>query len=408
MPKPVRPDSRFVRADEAITPYSCVVCGAEEWVELVEPHPRQSVRVDGVIEPRPLERRQCRGCGVGFRVSNEDLELMYRQDFSLYGNRPGADAFNRQRHPAVVDLIAGAIQPFRPRRILEVGCGDGSTLSAVRELWPEAETVGLEPSRRAAEAARVKGHRVIEGMVESLIGEGVEQHFDLIFSVQVIEHTADPVAFLTAQTGRLAAGGIVVTICPNGAVPHAELIHADHLFSFAPSHLAAVTARAGLIRRGGCEFFLDEAWEFNQLVVASKASESKRPDIGGMPAIEQDEVSRLEYARNAYLRRWSCLEDDLGERVGRCENLYCFGTGGWSSNLAAYAPAIWERVRACIVDNSATTTYMNKRVVDYTNLRKLEPEAVIVAVNPGRQDMVSRRLRGDGYRTIQWNDLIER
>lgn len=408
MPNSIRPDIRSDLMEGGVTPYSCMVCGAEEWAELVEPHPRQSVRVDGVIDPRPLGRRQCRGCGVGFRIPKENLELMYRQDFVLYSNRPGADAFNRQRHPAVVDFIASSIQPLRPRRILEVGCGDGSTLSVIRELWPDAETVGLEPSRRAAETARARGHRVIEGMAESSLDERAEQHFDLIFSIQVIEHTADPVSFLAAQTGYLAPGGVVVTICPNGAVPHAELIHVDHLFSFTPCHLATVTARAGLIRRGGCEFFLDEACEFNQLVVAGKASASKSAEIGRMPPIGQDEVDRLEQARNEYLRRWSCLEGELGKRVGQCGTLICFGTGGWSANLAGYAPGIWERVRASTVDNPATTTYMNKPVVKYTSLHKLKPDAVIVAVNPCRQDMVSRRLSRDGYRTIQWNDLIKR
>ena len=408
MPKPIRPEIRSDVMGGDVTPYSCLLCGAIEWAELVEPHPRQSVRVDGVVEPRPLGRRQCRGCGVGFRIPKEDLELMYRQDFALYSNRPGADGFNRQRHPALVDLIAKSIQPLRPRRILEVGCGDGSTLSVIRELWPDAETVGLEPSRRAAEAARARGHWVIEGMAESSLDEEAEQRFDLIFSIQVIEHTADPVSFLAAQADYLAPGGVVVTICPNGAVPHAELIHVDHLFSFSPCHLAAVTARAGLIRHGGYEFFLDEACEFNQLVVAGKASDSKPAEIGLLPPIGQDEVDRLEQARNAYLRRWSCLEGELSKRVGQCGTLICFGTGGWSANLAGYAPAIWERVRASTVDNPATTTYMNKPVVDYTSVQKLEPDAVIVAVNPCRQEMVSRRLRRDGYHTIQWNDLIKR
>lgn len=408
MPKPITPGIRSVLMDGVVMAHSCVLCGAEEWVELVEPHPRQSVRVDGVISPSPLGRRQCKGCGVGFRISKEDLEVMYRQDYALYSNRPGADAFNRQRYPAVVDLIASSIRPLRPRRILEVGCGDGNTLSAIRELWPDAETVGLEPSRDAAEAARARGHRVIEGMAESSLDDAAEQAFDLVFSVQVIEHTADPVAFLASQRSCLAPGGVVVTICPNGVVPHAELIHSDHLFSFAPSHLAAVTAQAGLIRRGGCEFFLDEACEFNQLVVASKAADSESPEVGRMPVISQDEVARLERARNAYLRRWSCLEGELSKRVGQCGTLICFGTGGWSANLAGYAPAIWERIQACTVDHPPTTTYMNKPVIEYSSLHKQEADIVIVAVNPCRQDLVSQRLRRDGYRTVQWNDLIER
>lgn len=281
-------------------------------------------------------------------------------------------------------------------------------LSAIRELWPHAETVGLEPSRRAAETARARGHRVIEGMVESSLGEEAEGHFDLIFSIQVIEHTADPAGFLAVQTSCLAPGGVVVTVCPNGAVPQAEIIHSDHLFSFTPQHLTAVAAQAGLIRCGGCEFVLDEEREFNQLLVASRASDCKLVEIGRMPAIGQDEVDRLEQTRNAYLRRWSCLEGNLGERVGQGGTLICFGTGGWSAKLAGYAPAIWERVRACTVDKPATTTYLKKPVVEYSSLHEQAPDVVIVAVNPGRQDIVSQRLRYDGYRTVQWNDLIDR
>lgn len=296
--------------------YSCVVCGSGQWVALVEPHPSRSVRVDGVMEPSPLRRRQCRACGLGYRVSTDDLALMYEHDYALYSNRPGADAFNRQRHPVLANLIASSVHPLRPSRILEVGCGEGSTLSAIWEQWPHAEMVGLEPSRKAAEVARARGHQVIEGMVESWLGGEAEERFDLIFSIQVIEHTADPAAFLAVQASCLTPEGVVVTVCPNGAVPHAEIIHPDHLFSFTPQHLTAVAARAGLIRRSGCEFVLDEACEFNQLLVASRASDSESVEIGRMPAIGQDEVDRLEQTRNAYLRRWSCLEGDHGERVG--------------------------------------------------------------------------------------------
>ena len=388
--------------------HACVVCGSRTWAPLVEPHPSRSVRVDGIMEPSPLRKRQCKVCGLGYRAPSGDLASLYRNEYSLYGNRPGAEAFTPRRHPALADLIADSVDRLRPRRILEVGCGDGGTLSAIQKLWPDAETVGVEPSVGPAEAARAKGHRIVEGMAESSLSTEAEGRFDVIFSVQVIEHAADPVAFLAAQTACLAPGGVVVTICPNGAIPHAELIHPDHLFSFTPRHLTAVAAKAGLIRRDGYEFVFDEACEFNQLLVGSRASNPNGLEVGRMPTIGQDELDQLEQARNAYLRRWSCLDDDLDGRIGQADTLISFGTGGWSGNLAGYAPAIWERVQACTVDNPVTTTYLNKPVIEYSSLHEQAPDVVLAAVNPRRQDAVCRRLRRDGYHAVPWNDLIDR
>lgn len=387
---------------------ACVVCGSESWSFLAEPHPARSVRTDGVTERYPLRKRQCKTCGLGYRSSTDDLAKVYADEYALYSNRPGADAFNRQRHPTLASLITRAVEPLCPARILEVGCGNGSTLSAIRERWPQAETVGLEPSRRAAELARAGGHMVAEGMVGSSLPVEIDGHFDLIFSIQVIEHAADPVAFFDAQASRLAPGGVVVTVCPNGAVPHAELIHPDHLFSFTPNHLAAVAEKAHLARLNGCEFILDEAHEYNQLLVGGRTNGASKVNTVRTPLVPQEEVSRLEEDRNVYLRQWASLESNLAARVGGAASIMCFGTGGWAANLAGYAPAIWERVRASTADGTTATTFFGKPVVDYPALREHAPDAVIVAVNPARQDVISERLRRDGFNAIRWNDLIDR
>jgi hypothetical protein len=113
-------------------------------------------------------------------------------------------------------------------------------------------------------------------------------------------------------------------------------------------------------------------------------------------------------ARNAYLESWSCLEQNLYERLGKKGTIVSFGTGGWSANLAGYAPAVWERIQACTVDKPVTTTYLNKPVIQYSSLHEWSPDVVLVAVNPGRQDSICQRLRRDGYHAVCWNDLIAR
>lgn len=330
---------------------------------------------------------------------------MYRTDYDLYGNRPGAEAFSAQRYPELAALIAQSVHPLRPARVLEVGCGDGSLLDAIRQQWPDIETVGLELSPRAADVARARGHRVIVGKVDSVVDDAHERRFDLVFSSQVIEHTADPVAFLRSQSTCLTPSGAVVTMCPNGAVPHVELVHPDHVFSFTPHHLGAVAGRAGLCPRPITEFVVDEIAEYNQVMVATPCEDSQ---TGTTPGSSQDEVERLEQMRNAYLRSWASLEAELNERIGQSASVVCFGTGGWSANLAGYAPAVWERVRACTVDNAAASTYLDKPVIDYSVLHEADADTLLLGVNPARQKLLSDRLRRDGFRTIQWNDLIAR
>lgn len=386
----------------------CIVCGSATWSSLAEPHPNRCVRTDGTTEWYPLRKHQCKNCGLGYRMSSGDLCKVYSEEYSLYANRPGADAFNRQRHPTLASLIAKAVGPLQPARILEVGCGDGSTLSAVRAVWPAAETVGLEPSYSAAHLARAAGHIVVQGMATPAIPLEIPGTFDLIFSIQVIEHTADPVAFLKAQASRLTPDGVVVAVCPNGAVPHAELIHPDHLFSFTPCHLAVVAENAELAYRRGWEFTLDEAHEYNQVLVGGRANGASDHRTATGTTASQDEVARLERGRNEYLSRWARLESQLLERVGRSERVACFGTGGWAANLAGYAPAVWERIFGCTVDGCPAERFLDKPVVSYEDLHEHMPDAVIVAVNPARQNVLYDRLSRDGFTAIRWNDLIDR
>jgi SAM-dependent methyltransferase len=334
--------------------------------------------------------------------------MMYAKQYALYDNRPGADAFNKERHPKLVDLMVKAVWPLQPTRILEVGCGNGSTLRAAAKVWPQAEILGLEPSYAAAESARAAGHKVVQGMLGPSLPIELLGSFDLIFSIQVIEHTTDPIAFLEAQASLLRPGGAMVVVCPNGAVPHAEIIHPDHLFSFMPDHLTALAGKAKLTHRCSCEFLLEESCEYNQLMVAGRLDDESNIRANKIPAPQKDELERLKRDRDSYLGQWSRLESCLDERVGEAARIFCFGAGGWAANLAGYAPAIWNKVLACTVDAAQATRFFDKPIVEYQDLRDQAPDAVIVAVNPARQGAISNRLRSAGFKTIRWDDLIIR
>jgi len=290
----------------------CIVCGSTDWIALPDPHPEQSVRTDGTIERSPLGKLQCSRCGLAHRPPLVDVEAMYTDDYALYSNRPGADAFTGGRHPEVAGRIAKLVPDLRPKRILEVGCGDGATLHEMRAHWPDAKLAGIEPSLSASETACQAGLDVTRGLIGPSGPGAPGDRYDLVYSVQVIEHTEDPSQFLRAQASLLSPDGVVVVVCPNGATPHAEIIHSDHLFSLLPSHVTRLAKAAGLEVNNVVEFVLEGAREYNQIVVARRggnelAEQRAAPDAG--------ELEELRKARQDYLTRWARFESHLTDQM---------------------------------------------------------------------------------------------
>lgn len=256
--------------------------------------------------------------------------------------------------------------------------------------------------------AREVGHHVVEGFVGSSLPDETVGQFDLIYSYHVIEHTADPVRFLKALADRLTPDGIVVTVCPNGAVPHAELIHSDHLFSFTTEHLVALAQKAHLAPVESREFVLEDAHEFNQILVARRSQGTKSDLPTGYSAPRWPNASQLEHDRNQYLQGWTRLDAELSGRVRSGTVVVCFGTGGWAARLAGYAPGLWDHVCACTVDGPPADRFFGKPVLEYAALSHHRPDVVIVGTNPSRQEALAARLHRDGFHGVRWNDLIDR
>src|SRR4051812_31944815 len=104
-------------------------------------------------------------------------------------------------------------------RILDVGCGCGANARAVHAIAPGATIVGIEPNSRAAELAREAVDEVHQGDLASWLAKSNRPAFDAVVLSDVLEHIADPIAFLRSLVAvpetRRAAWVISV---PNYAV----------------------------------------------------------------------------------------------------------------------------------------------------------------------------------------------
>jgi 2-polyprenyl-6-hydroxyphenyl methylase/3-demethylubiquinone-9 3-methyltransferase len=108
-----------------------------------------------------------------------------------------------------------ARRPLEGKRALDVGCGAGllseplARLGAVvTGLDAAAENIGVARAHAAGQGLAIDYRH---GGIESL----ADERFDLIVSMEVIEHVADPAAFVGGIARVLAPGGLVLLSTPN-------------------------------------------------------------------------------------------------------------------------------------------------------------------------------------------------
>jgi SAM-dependent methyltransferase len=99
-------------------------------------------------------------------------------------------------------------------RILEIGCSSGFMLHPL--ITAGHECTGIEPSGAFSDYLRARQLDVYQSL-EQLSAARHETRFDLIMHFFVLEHIAEPGAFLQAQLSLLKPAGRIVFEIPNAA-----------------------------------------------------------------------------------------------------------------------------------------------------------------------------------------------
>lgn len=105
-------------------------------------------------------------------------------------------------------------RPLDGKTALDVGCGAGLLAEPLARLG--AKVTGVDASPEVIAVAR--DHAAAMGLeIDYRAGDvqEIEGRFDLITSMEVIEHVADPAAFVQALARRLAPNGLLVMSTPN-------------------------------------------------------------------------------------------------------------------------------------------------------------------------------------------------
>lgn len=171
-----------------------------------------------------VERRYftCEACGLTYRdpvFTEEEKEKLYDrfrdiefrgEDKNTYFERITSLPKEESENYEKCDFLAKHIP--QQGNILDVGCGAGVFLWTFKNYFPDWRVLGIEPTKGFADFANSKGIRVVYGYLKE---DTLEETFDLITLIHVLEHVVDFKGMLVILRKYLRPGGLLYIESPS-------------------------------------------------------------------------------------------------------------------------------------------------------------------------------------------------
>ena len=225
-----------------------------------------------------------------------------------------------------------------------------------------------------------------------LAGHGL---FDVVISINTIEHTPDPAKFLATLESLMAPGGAAIVICPTTEFPNDELLFFDHFWSISPKAMAGFAASSGLqlIGHAGLASPLAgfQLFRFSRSTAAQPAAGDESVSPGAI----------------AYLTAWKELDASLERQLLQADKpAQAFGAGQMAALLRAYAPRTFALLKRFLLDHPEEAWQLGP-AIRYDGLHTLDGWTTLVAVHPSAQNAVAARIRADGGTAVTLPTTIQ-
>ena len=115
-----------------------------------------------------------------------------------------------------------SFRPLEGKTALDVGCGAGLLAEPLARLGAKVTGIDAAPELVAAAAAHALGAG-LDITYKAKPVEELDGQFDLVTSMEVLEHVADKQAFIAQLAAHVAPGGLMVLSTPN-RTPQSRLL----------------------------------------------------------------------------------------------------------------------------------------------------------------------------------------
>ena len=138
----------------------------------------------------------------------------------------GSSAMLHQLNPVRLGYIRKAIdahfrtdsrklRPLEGRRALDAGCGAGLLCEPLARLGAAVTGLDAAPENIAAASSHARAMGLAIDYRHGEIAALEAPAFDLVCSLEVLEHVADKQTFINALASRLSDTGLMILSCPN-------------------------------------------------------------------------------------------------------------------------------------------------------------------------------------------------
>lgn len=202
---------------------ACLLCG-EQRIPLLPGYERH-----GLVK--------CKGCGFVFmgRIPTDKELGDFYSTYAYSEDKPLSP------HTAkAYDLLLDEFEPYRKlNRLLDVGCGTGLFLARAKQRgW---EVYGTEYSDAAIRICTAKGLTMVQGPLDPL--KMPVREFDVITSLEVLEHVTDPRTEIASLHALLRKDGLLYCTTPNFNAVLRYRFKAGFSIIEYPEHLGYFTRR---------------------------------------------------------------------------------------------------------------------------------------------------------------------
>lgn len=181
---------------------------------------------------------------------------------SSYGNRQKHESKNPIQRALISRFhqqLAAAVNELSPQNILEVGCGEGYVLKALRDHGVTCPLSGIDFSPEAIEMAKQRVPDASLSVDDALALADRGQKYDLVLMIEVLEHIEQPERMLPILE-RIATRAVVLSVPWEPFFRGLNFMRGKHIGAFGndPEHVNH-WSRSGFKRFVGTRFTVKSA-----------------------------------------------------------------------------------------------------------------------------------------------------